>query len=135
MKRVLIISENDAAGHRLNLLYQSLFLHDKKELYWCSIDIIDCRQESTLFPHKLKVLESNSQLIHSIDPYRTTLTQPTKNFRADTCQDINEIIKKSNIDTVLIPNFIYDGHRRQQYETIVKDILRNSKVEIIGLYI
>ena len=135
MKRVLIISENDATGHRLNLLFQSLYNREKKELYWCSIDIIDCRQESTLYPHKLEISLSNKNLIHSIEPFRSTLAEPSKVLTAKTCNDIVKIIKNNKIDIVIIPGFIYDNHRKRQYETIVKDIKKMTRVEVIGLYI
>lgn len=137
MKRILIISEQDFAVVRLTELYNCLFGNEKKALLHCKIDIIDCEQTTTTqtaLRTKTKSLVSNVPQSPTTLPLLMSYTKPLKNLVANNCEDINQIIKKHKINVVLIPNFLFDQHRKRQYETIAKEIKKASQVDVLGLY-
>ncbi len=135
MKRILIITEDDLTGQRLVQLYNSLYGNEVKELYWCSIDIIDCRQESVLYPYRIEVSKLIAKAPHSFGNHVVQTSTAKIILKAQTCQDINAIIYKYKIDTILLPHFLYDEHRAKQYDIIIKNVKRRNRIEIIGLYV
>lgn len=138
MKRILIISEQDLAVVRLTELYNSLFGNEKKELYHCKIDIIECEQAIANLTHEKPQAK---RAVSNIPQNPTTLplllrhTKPHKNLTANNCKEINEMILEHRINVVLIPNFLYDRYRKTQYEKIARAVKKVSKVDVLGLYI
>ena len=138
MKRILIISEQSLAVVRLTELYNSLFGSEKKALYHCKIDIIECEQTTTNITYSKPTPKRNISNLPQVPtnlPLLMNYTKPFKTLLAKNCEDINKIIAKHKINVVLIPNFLYDLYRKAQYEIIAKEIKKASNIDILGLYL
>ena len=134
MKRVLLISDHDSTGLRLLELYSAMFANERKELFFCTINIMDCGQMDGIY-HRSSTTSHRSERKLSNLPKVYNTPRPHKSLHATSCAEIFDIVRENNINLVLVPNFIYDMQRTAQYLEIVKDLRRRSSIDIVGLYI
>ena len=134
MKNILIISENDLVCLRLMQLYYALFQTVEKNLYLCTIDIVDCHQGVP--GHFMPKIGSLVAPVQQEMPKMMQFTpDPEATFSARSCLQINKLIDEYQIDLVLIPKFTYDNQRSNQYEQIIRAIKRHKDVDVVGLYV
>ena len=134
MKRILIISEEDVAGLRLIELYNALFSNEHKELYYCSIHIVDCYTADHLYAPISPTTQPSGIKSASL-PKLMRGTRPHKTLHANSCDQILKIISEHNINAVIVPSYLYDPQRSAQYHHIIKEIKKINNVDFIGLYI
>ncbi|NNE26181.1 MAG: hypothetical protein HKN09_05010 [Saprospiraceae bacterium] len=136
MKNIMIISEHDTLERRLNHFVDNLFTMEKKNVFLCNINLIDC----SVIQYHIPVMSARSEALEAklgtigIEVYRHTSTFKEV-FSAESCDQINEYIRTKDIHCVLIPVFVNDQEHWQYYQLISKEIKKQHQIEIIGLII